>query len=161
MIQIYPSDLNICYKVQKKMIKIQCFILLKHLIQAMACPKIGKNFKINFKIIIYIFSLICSYFRTIDWSKSYEFYQKILNMGDEENAEDSGYFEANSECDPLYVILARMAEMNLNGGNNFDKDPNEAASLYTEAGDKAMACGKGRLANKYYMLSEEAASCAD
>lgn len=80
-------------------------------------------------------------------------------MSDEEtSAEDSGYLEGNTECDPIYIILARMAEMNLNGGNNFEKDPNEAVSLYTEAGDKAMANGKGRLANKYYMLSEEAAS---
>ena len=105
----------------------------------------------------------------IDWSKAYEYYQKVLNISEEAGEEastssglhDSGYFEADASCDPVYVIIARMAEMNMQGGHGFEKDYSEAASLYTEAGDKAMLHGKGRLANKYFMLSEEASSMED
>jgi elongation factor 2 kinase len=100
----------------------------------------------------------------IDWLKAYEYYQRVLNIYEDEQESasstlhDSGYFEGSFECEPSYVILARMAEMNLQGGNGLDVDYSEAASLFTEAGDKAMLDGKGRLANKYFMRSEEASS---
>lgn len=77
------------------------------------------------------------------------------------SSEDAGFSEVNSDCDPSYVILARIAEMNLKGGVNLARDPSEASSLYTEAAEKAMQYGKGRIANKYYMLSEEASALAD
>lgn len=51
--------------------------------------------------------------------------------------------------------------MNMEGKHGLEFDPSEAASFYTEAAEKAMACGKGRIANKYYMLSEEASSMCD
>ena len=100
----------------------------------------------------------------LDWLKAYEYYQRVLNIYDEEqdnsaNAlHDSGYFEQGTECEPAYVILARMAEMNLQGGHGLDVDCAEAATLFAEAGDKAMLDGKGRLANKYFMRSEEASA---
>jgi len=54
-----------------------------------------------------------------------------------------------------------MAEMNKLGGHGLEQDYSEAASLFTEAADRAMAFGKGRLANKYYEQAEEASSLAD
>ncbi len=94
--------------------------------------------------------------KQIDWLKSVEYYQRVLNkLADEEAMEMS-----DDGCEPSYLILARMAEMNMKGGYGLDKDPSEAASLFTEAAEKAMMFGKGRLANKYYQLSEEA-SCMD
>lgn len=102
--------------------------------------------------------------KSIDWSKAYEYYQKIINMceqADEQNQEDAGYSDVNGECEPIYLILARQAELNYHGGNGIEKDMSEAASLYSEAADKAMAYGKGRIANKYYMLAEEASAYAE
>lgn len=60
--------------------------------------------------------------------------------------------------DPPYMLLARQAEMWLEGENiGLDKkDPNLAGELYNQAAESAMACMKGKLANKYYMLAEEA-----
>lgn len=58
--------------------------------------------------------------------------------------------------DPPYLLKARMAEMWLEGGNGLDKDPNRAGELYNEAAESAMNCMKGKLANKYYMMAEEA-----
>ncbi len=51
--------------------------------------------------------------------------------------------------------------MNLKGGFGLESDPSEAYSLYNEAAEKAMAFGKGRLANKYYELAEEASAACD
>ncbi|CAF0909096.1 unnamed protein product [Brachionus calyciflorus] len=100
--------------------------------------------------------------RKIDWNLASCYYKKLLQvMEDDSSNEDAGYSEAIGDCDPCYLILARLAEMNLNGGNNLAKSASEAASLYTEAADKAMQYGKGRIANKYYMLAEEAASQED
>ena len=78
------------------------------------------------------------------------------------NAEDSGFCEISTTCcDPVYSIMARMAEINMKGGKGVESDPSEAASLYNEAAEKATLFGKGRLANKYYMLAEEASSMID
>lgn len=100
--------------------------------------------------------------RPRDWLQAYEYYQKVVNSAEEEKApEDAGYCEVNTDCEPTYAILARMAEMNMQGEHGLEFDPSEAADLYTEAAEKAMACGKGRIANKYYMLSEEASSMCD
>lgn len=91
--------------------------------------------------------------KEIDWLKALEYYQKILNKTSDDDIE-----EITNDCDPSYQILARMGEMNMKGGYNLEKDPSEAASLFTEAAEKAMLFGKGRLANKYYQLAEEASS---
>lgn len=80
---------------------------------------------------------------------------------DEPTMEDSYTAEVIKECDPVYSVYARMAEMNKLGGYGLEQDYTEAASLFTEAADNAMSFGKGRLANKYYELAEEASSLAD
>ena len=52
--------------------------------------------------------------------------------------------------------MARVAELWLSGELNQGKDPHRAGDLYSQAADAAMASMKGKLANKYYMLAEEA-----
>lgn len=69
--------------------------------------------------------------------------------------------EAISSCDPIYIIYARMAEMNKLGGFGLEQDYEEASSLYNEAAEKAMAFGKGRMATKYYELAEECSCLAE
>lgn len=100
--------------------------------------------------------------REINWNLASCYYKKLLQvMEDDAGCEDAGYSEALGECEPGYIILARLAEMSLNGGYSLAKSASEAASLYTEAAEKAMQYGKGRIANKYYMLAEEASSQED
>ena len=61
--------------------------------------------------------------------------------------------------DAPYMLIARQAEMWLEGSEGEEgmaKDPNRAGDLYNEAAESAMNSMKGKLANKYYMLAEEA-----
>ncbi|XP_040571934.1 eukaryotic elongation factor 2 kinase isoform X2 [Lepeophtheirus salmonis] len=58
--------------------------------------------------------------------------------------------------DPPYMILARLAEIWREGFENNKADPNKSGELFTSAAESAMTCMKGKLANKYYMLAEEA-----
>ena len=81
----------------------------------------------------------------IDW------YEKICEM-DEDMADSSEY----SMEDAPYVLMARQAELWLAGDKDLKRDPNRAGELYNQAAESAMACMKGKLANKYYMLAEEA-----
>jgi elongation factor 2 kinase len=97
--------------------------------------------------------------KQIDWLKSIEYYQRVLNKTNDDD--DDEMTEQIDDCEPTYIILARMAEMNMIGEHNLEQDLPEAASLFTEAAEKAMLYGKGRLANKYYQRSEEASSMAD
>ena len=53
-------------------------------------------------------------------------------------------------------IYAYMAEMYRSGGHGLESDCQKAGDLYTEAAEAAMAAMKGKLANKLYMLAEEA-----
>lgn len=100
--------------------------------------------------------------KSIDWSKAVEFYRKILSENKSENANDStAYSDTNSDFDSDYVIISRIGEMYLAGINGIEKNPQEASDLFLEAADKAMHFGKGRLANKYYMLSEKALALID
>ena len=63
--------------------------------------------------------------------------------------------------DPPYVLLSRQAEIWMNGEAD-KKDPTKAGELYSKAAESATACMKGKLANKYYMLAEEAwAECEE
>jgi len=57
--------------------------------------------------------------------------------------------------DPPYVLLSRQAEIWLNGEAS-QKDSNRAGELFSKAAESATACMKGKLANKYYMMAEEA-----
>ncbi len=76
----------------------------------------------------------------------------------DEKQEDAGYSDISAECEPSFMILARLAEMYLEGKNGVEKNAQEAADLFTEAAEKAMQSGKGRLANKYYALVENCLS---
>ena len=58
--------------------------------------------------------------------------------------------------DEPYLIMARVAELWLSGELKQGKDPQRSGDLYSQAADAAMASMKGKLANKYYMLAEEA-----
>ena len=46
----------------------------------------------------------------------------------------------------------------MQGGFGVDQYLEEAVNFFNEAADKAMQSGKGRLANKYFSLSEKAAA---
>ena len=52
--------------------------------------------------------------------------------------------------------MARVAELWLSGELKHGKDSQRSGDLYSQAADAAMASMKGKLANKYYMLAEEA-----
>jgi len=99
----------------------------------------------------------------VDWHKAIEFYQKLIDLYEDEACmDDPGYFETSgAECEPIYTLLARIGEMKMSGGYGVEKDLEDASKLFTEAAEKAMAFGKGRIANKYYMLSEQASSLMD
>jgi elongation factor 2 kinase len=102
--------------------------------------------------------------RSVDWSIASAYYKRILQIQDLEQhgSEDSGYFEASTDiCEPSYSILARLGEMYLKGGNWIAMDAGLASQYLNEAAEKATACGKGRLANKYYMQAEEASSMCE
>lgn len=63
--------------------------------------------------------------------------------------------------DPPYLLLARQAEIWLNGEAG-QKDADRAGTLFSKAAESATMCMKGKLATKYYMLAEEAwAACDD
>ena len=85
----------------------------------------------------------------LDW------YERICEQ-DEENGGDSSDWGMD---DPPYMLMARQAEILLEqreDGDEVKRDPSKAGELYSAAADSAMACMKGKLANKYYMLAEEA-----
>ena len=89
----------------------------------------------------------------VDWKLAIEWYEKVIKNTDDEKAiEDPGYSDATDE--PSYQILARIAEMYHLGGNGIEKNLSNARDIYNEAAEKAMCFGKGRVANKFYMLSE-------
>ncbi|XP_068162022.1 eukaryotic elongation factor 2 kinase isoform X2 [Antennarius striatus] len=90
--------------------------------------------------------------RKQDWEEALHWYDSALNMTD---FDEGGDFDGTQD-DPRYLLLAREAEMYMEGGFSLDADPQRAGDLFTEAAEAAMAAMKGRLANKYYMKAEEA-----
>ena len=90
--------------------------------------------------------------KTRSFKDSLHWYECALNMMQDD---DSGEFDATMDH-PAYQLQAKMAELYHQGGFGLDKDPSTAGDLYSEAAEGAMAAMKGRLANKYYMLAEEA-----
>ena len=63
--------------------------------------------------------------------------------------------------DPPYIWLARQAELWMSGEGG-KKDANKAGELYSKAAESATTCMKGKLASKYFMMSEEAwAECEE
>lgn len=91
--------------------------------------------------------------RTKDWKEAAYWYDRALHTTACPDA--SGDFDSTMD-DPPYMLMAAQAELWMQGGHNLQVDPNFAGELYTEAADAAMAAMKGRLANKYYALAEEA-----
>ena len=94
--------------------------------------------------------------RETDLNLALDWYEKICAR-DEEVGTDSAEWGMD---DPPYLLKARMAEILLAGvpagEGEVRKDPERAGELYNEAAESAMECMKGKLANKYYMLAEEA-----
>ncbi len=78
-------------------------------------------------------------------------YERICEM-DAEECDDTVW----GLDDAPYLLLARQAELWLEGPEGLKKDPTRAGDLYNEAAEAAMNSMKGKLANKYYMLAEEA-----
>lgn len=89
--------------------------------------------------------------RERSWLEAMHWYEEAVNS---ESTDEDGHFDATMH-DPNYQINARMAEMYRTGGPDLDKNPEKAAELYNEAAEGAITAMKGRLSNKYYMLSEE------
>ena len=87
-----------------------------------------------------------------------DWYEKICEQDVEGGVGDTdGGFD-----DARYLLLARMAEMYLGGGQagggdgGLKRDPQRAGELFNEAAEAAMAAMKGKLANKYYIYADEA-----
>ncbi|KAL5019070.1 hypothetical protein ScPMuIL_004792 [Solemya velum] len=78
-----------------------------------------------------------------------------FNRAMETSDDEGGEYDCTMN-DPLYELKAKQAQMYLKGGFGLDKDPSKSGDLYNEAAEDAMAAMKGRLANKYFMLAEEA-----
>ncbi|MGH0161893.1 UNVERIFIED_CONTAM: hypothetical protein FKN15_042038 [Acipenser sinensis] len=90
--------------------------------------------------------------RSRDWKEAVRWYNMALNMTD---YDEGGEYDGMQD-EPHYLLLAREAEMYMEGGFGLEPDPQKAGELFTEAADAAMEALKGRLANQYYMKAEEA-----
>ena len=99
--------------------------------------------------------------RQIDWNRAIEYYRKIIGGSSDEKGADDGFYDISTDFDPVYTIMARIGQMYLEGKYGVDKNAIEAADLFNEAAERAMQCGKGRLANKYYDLAEQANALAE
>lgn len=88
------------------------------------------------------------FIRKQSWTEALKWYEATLSQNDA----DHGGFDPY----PAYEINGRMAEIWRQGGHGVEKDPSYAGELYTAAADAAMNAGKGKLANRYFMLAEEA-----
>ena len=85
------------------------------------------------------------------WVDAVKWYQNAVDIVNED--EDP---ENSLSTDPNYLLLAKQAQLYQLGGHALEKDPQTAGDLFSEAGDLALASMKGKLANKYYALAEEA-----
>ncbi|KAH7943570.1 hypothetical protein HPB52_009226 [Rhipicephalus sanguineus] len=87
-----------------------------------------------------------------NWQDAVLWYNMAVTTTDnDEGGEYDGCMD-----DPPYLLLARQAELYLQGGYSLERDPAMAGELYQEAAAAATAAMKGRLANKYFQLAEEA-----
>jgi len=87
-----------------------------------------------------------------DHDQAAKWYTKAIDLSEED---EGGEFDAMMDY-PIYKLKAKLAEIYLGGKHNMEKDPNYAGELYNEAGELAMGAMKGRLANQYFALAEEA-----
>jgi elongation factor 2 kinase len=90
--------------------------------------------------------------RTKSYRDAVDWYENAAKMVKED---ESGEFDATMDS-PVYELKAKIAALYLDGGFGLEKDPSYAGELYTEAAEAATAAMKGRAANKYYALAEEA-----
>ena len=91
-------------------------------------------------------------------SKTIYWLEKVQEF-DETGMDGAGNEEGGQFAEePSYKILSRLAEIWLNGceKENITKNPEKSGDLYNSAAEAAMNCMKGKLANKFYMLAEEA-----
>ncbi|XP_052262104.1 eukaryotic elongation factor 2 kinase-like isoform X2 [Dreissena polymorpha] len=91
--------------------------------------------------------------REVSWEDAIHWYDEALNAV---NDNDEGGEYDSTMNDPPYAIMAKMAELYLQGGHGLDKLPEKAAEMYNMAAESAMEAMKGRLSSKYYALAEEA-----
>jgi elongation factor 2 kinase len=109
---------------------------------------------------VILFFLIYAPHRTRDYSEAVRWYQKALECSATDSCSDDGgdsvFGSEVAPADPDHTILSRMAELYRSGGLGLEKDPQRSGDLYTEAAEAAMNAMKGKLANKFYMLAEEA-----
>ena len=91
--------------------------------------------------------------RAVSWPMSVHWYDSAV--ASIEASDEEGNFDGSMD-DPPYQLLARLGEMYLAGGHGLEKSPSEAADLFNRAAESATVAMKGRLANKYYALAEEA-----
>ncbi|XP_076804356.1 eukaryotic elongation factor 2 kinase-like isoform X2 [Clavelina lepadiformis] len=90
-----------------------------------------------------------------DFSKALQWYEKLICEVHKHDAE-GGYDCVLTRLAPRHEILAFQAQIHFEGGHGVTKDPNRAGEIYSEAAEAATAAMKGRLANKYFALAEEA-----
>ncbi|XP_078319080.1 eukaryotic elongation factor 2 kinase-like isoform X2 [Crassostrea virginica] len=90
--------------------------------------------------------------RSVSWEDAVYWFEQAVKTQDND---DGGQYDCTIN-DPSYTLLAKQADMYRKGGHGLDKDPQRAGDLYNEAAEAAMEAMKGRLANKYFALAEEA-----
>ncbi|PVD37875.1 hypothetical protein C0Q70_00477 [Pomacea canaliculata] len=90
--------------------------------------------------------------RSQSWEDAVHWYQRAVETDEHD---EGGHYDSTME-DPQYLLLSRQAEMYQQGGYGLDKDPQIAGDLYTQAAEAATEAMKGRLANKFFQLAEEA-----
>ena len=79
-------------------------------------------------------------------------YESIIALDEDEG----GDTEEMSFKYPPYVMVAKSAELWYSGVLKQGRDPKKAGELFNQAAEIAMSSMKGKLANKYYTLAEEA-----
>ncbi|XP_015930457.2 eukaryotic elongation factor 2 kinase [Parasteatoda tepidariorum] len=92
-----------------------------------------------------------------NWKEAVYWYEKAIKT---EEIDEGGEYDACMH-DPSYELLARQATLYKEGGYQLQKDPYKAGELFNLAAETALACMKGKVANKYYMYAEEAFAEAD
>ena len=100
--------------------------------------------------------LSLSYRHTRSWVEAAKWYSRALETPPDTSDTAGTGCQATEIANPDYIIIARLAEMYRSGGHQLKKDPNRAGEMYSQAAEVAMAAMKGKLANRYYMLAEEA-----
>ena len=91
--------------------------------------------------------------RRKNWKEAVRFYEHAINSVDTTTRSKS--FDACAN-EPVYTLMASLANLFHLGGFDLEKDPSQAGDLYNEAAELAMGEFKGALASKYFELAEVA-----